>query len=953
MSPRKISQLLAADPKVANRQRAGWHYYAMAAFLAVCALVSTRTPAQEAPASGVAADPPSGVASNTTAPPVLQQIVVSGSRVITKVSDAPTPVTNLNLQFLQQVAPITIADALNALPQVDPNNTDTPANAANQVSTGTAGVNYLDLRFFGTERTLVLLDGRRVVPSDAEGDVDMNTLPTGLLQSVDVVMGGSSAAYGSGAVAGVVNFVLNTHFTGLKADISGGAAQNGAQQEEKGSITFGTAFAGGRGHFEINVAAAKSADVRYSQESWFNPREGIVTNPAYVKGNGQPEYIWTDQANYSASTPGGVIESGPDNGVAFGPNGQPYEFNFGETPTQGVNDIGGTTNIHDPSPDLWAPLSNQSVFSRIQYDLTPKTDAFAEFTYGQADVDEPQGIIQYNGAAITIQPNNPFIPPSVAATDGGQPFKFRSMYTELGRAGYSVDHRTLNGLVGVEGIAGQWHWNASYQYGSTRIDILGTNMYNKADLLLAANAVVDPANGGIVCASTLTDPTNGCVPLDVFGTNVASPAALNYLMGTAYSYGTLIQQDGELNVRGVPFSDWAGGVSLAAGVEARHDSIRSTVDPISLAQGWYTGNYQPTNGSDSVEEAYTEVLVPLASRLPGAYSLNLDGAVRETRYSVSGSVTSWKTGLVYAPFNDEFRIRASHSRDIRAPTLEDLYSGGIVTTANTYIDPATSTQYEVNTTSDIGNKTLVPELADTNEVGLVYSPGWARGFSASVDYFDISIANAIESISGQDIVDNCYAGEAQACSELTRSPVTGLLTHVYLGPLNYAKELERGIDIETDYERPLGELVPGWRGSLTARFLATDTLAHTLREGSVVTVYNGYPDLNPTWKVFGSLGYALGRVRVVGMARYISGGLLDLPYTPQNLVYDRIPQEAYVDLYGSYTFPAADHELQLYFKVSNILNRDPPDLGGIPYTTDPSVYDALGRVYEAGFRFEL
>jgi len=933
-------------------RRTSWSCYAIAALPALAGSVSTRVLAQNASPTGVTSD--SNAASGSgSQPAALQQVVVSGSRVITKVSDAPTPITDLNSQFLEHMAPVTIADALNQMPQLDPNQIDTPANAADQVSTGTAGVNYLDLRFFGTERTLVLLDGRPVVPSDAEGDVDIDTLPTGLLQNVDVVMGGSSAAYGSGAVAGVVNFVLNTHFTGLKGDISGGVAQNGAQPEEKGSLTFGTAFAGGRGHFEVNVSASDSGDVRYSQESWFNPREGIVDNPAYVKGNGQPEYIWTNQANYDQSTPGGLILSGPDQGVAFGPNGQPYEFNSGATPTQGVNDIGGTTNIHDPSPDLWAPLSTKSVFSRIQYYLTPDTDAFAEFTFGQADVSEPDGIIQYNGGPITIQPDNPFIPPSVAATDGNEPFQFRSMYTDLGRAGYEVDHKTLNGLVGLEGVAGRWHWNATYQYGSTRIDILGTNMYNKANLLSASDAVVNPSNGAIVCASTLKDPTNGCVPLDVFGTNGASPAALNYIMGTAYSLGTLIQQDGEFNVRGAPFSDWAGAVSLAAGIEARDESIETTVDPVSLAQGWYTGNYQPTNGSESVQEAYTEALVPLAHRLPGAYSLDFDGAVRETRYSVSGSVTSWKTGLVYAPFDDQFRIRASHSRDMRAPTLEDLYSGGIYATGDTYIDPKTNTQYEVDTTSDIGNRKLVPELADTNEVGVVYSPTWLRGFSASVDYFDISISNAIESISGQNIIDNCYAGEVQACSELTRSPVTGLLTHVYLGPLNYAKELERGIDIETDYERALGDLVPGWRGEVSARFLATDTLAHTLREGDVVTVYNGYSDLNPTWKVFGSLGYQIGRVNVVGMARYISGGLLDLPYTPENLVYDRIPQEAYVDLYGSYTIPAADHELQLYFKVSNILNRDPPDLGGIPYTTDPSVYDALGRVFEAGFRFEL
>jgi outer membrane receptor protein involved in Fe transport len=882
----------------------------------------------------------------------IEEVVVSGSRVISDGYNAPTPVTVLGEDAINQIAPLNIADAVNQLPQLA--GSATPGNPANSVSSGNAGVNFLNLRDLGTARTLVLLDGHRVAPSTATGVVDINTLPSGLVKRVDVVTGGASAAYGSDAVAGVVNFVLDTDFTGLKGSISAGAADNGVDLQEKLSLSYGVPFADDRGHVLFNVTASGSQGARYADEGWYNPTKEIVKNPAYAVGNGQYKYIYTDQANYVVNTPGGLITSGPAKGVMFGPGGSPSQFVYGAS-TGGNEYVGGTYNPHDPDPTLYAPIVNQTAFGRVSYDFSSSVTAFAQFAYGHAKVNEDQGGIFTNGGNITIKADNAYIPDSVKTATEGQSFSFNSSHADFGRWGAQTDRSLLTGLVGVKGtIGGGWSWDASYQYGQNDIDLTGLNMYNKANYALAADAVVNPANGAIVCRSSLANPGNGCAPLDVFGTGVASPAALSYIMGDSHSHIFTTQQIGSANLRGEPFSTWAGPVSVAVGVEGRAERISSTVDAVSAVSGWYTGNYQPTNGSNNVVEGYMETLVPLARNLPFAHSLDFNGAVRETSYKFSGLVTTWKAGIVYAPWSDEFRIRANHSRDIRAPDLSDLFGGGTVTAGNTYTDPRTGTKYNVQTISGIGNTSLTPELADTDELGIVYSPSWLDGLSLSVDYFSISVSDAIASLTGQDIVDNCNHGDQNACTLVSRDPVTGLLSQVRTGPLNFDNEKERGFDVEASYVAPLDRFASGLPGVVSLRILAANVQEHSLTDGDVVTNYAGAPLYDPHWKMFGTIGYDIDPVSFAVSVRYTSGGPIGSSassYTADALQDNTLPSEAYVDLYGSYAFQAADQDFEAYVKVRNLFNVDPPITTTLPYSTDPGTYDVLGRVITVGLRF--
>lgn len=877
------------------------------------------------------------------------EILVTGSRVIGNGYNAPTPVTVISGATLQQIAPINIADAVNQMPQLS--GSVAAANTGLGVSTGTAGANFLNLRDLGIARTLVLLDGRRVVASAASGSIDINTLPTALVRRVDIVTGGASAAYGSDAVSGVVNFVLNTQFTGLKGSLSGSIAENGSRPGFKAELSGGVQFAEGRGRLIASASVIERDGARHRDQKWWGPTTEVLRNPAFVAGSGEFPNILTNEANNNNVTPGSLIRTGAARGTAFGPGGSPYAFVFGAT-TGGVRNVGGTYNPHDPDPTLLSPLRNRSFFGRAEFDFTDNITAFSQFIYSRATVNEDQAGIYTNGGTVTIRPDNPYIPASVRAVTGANSFTIGTSNGDFGRWGAFTQRTLVTGLAGLEGKFGDsWRWDASYQYGQNRTILRGLNMYDKAKYALAVDAVINPATGAVVCRSTLTDPTNGCQPLNILGTGVATQAAKDYVLGDSYSNTLITQHIAQANLRGQPFSTWAGPVNVAAGAEARWDRIGTEVDAVSAATGWYTANYQPTNGAQNVVEGYGEVSVPLArGHGPMLHSLEVNGAVRRTRYSLSGAVTTWKAGLVYEPWGSDLRIRVSRSRDIRAPNLANLFNQGTVTAGNTYLDPTTNTRYNVLTRSGIGNPALNPELADTTGIGVVLRPAWLQGFSASIDYYNISIKSAIASLTGQQIVDACSSGDSGACTLVTRD-TSGLLSEIRTGPLNFASEIKRGIDFDVTYSLPLADLVESWGGTITAHVLATHTKKHTLTNDGVVTTLTRSPTTDPRWRGFATLGYSSDTVKAVATFRYVSGGLM-ANYTPETLANPYIPAYTYVDGYFSYRINKRNNAT-LYLKVSNIFDKSPPLTRAVPYSTHPEIYDVLGRVFTAGINFEL
>ncbi|MHB1205121.1 MAG: TonB-dependent receptor plug domain-containing protein, partial [Rhodospirillaceae bacterium] len=835
-------------------------------------------------------------AAQTAQTPAVEEIVVTGSRIVRDGYQAPTPLTVVGEEQIQAAAPKDIADYVNQLPALA--NSVTPQSQSGALSNGAGGINSLNLRGIGTARTLVLLDGQRSVPSTQSNQVDIGAFPQQLITRVDIVTGGASAAYGSDALSGVVNFVLDKEFVGLKGEVSGGITSYGDDQDWKVTLAGGTAFGGGRGHFLVSGEISKRLGIlgdlsgTPNKREWFNGMDGILSNPAYTKTNGQPQYIVRPNVAASAANFGGIITSGPLKGTAFGPGGTPYQFNYGQV--AGVYMSGGDYQTSDVTgaESLDPKHTHQTFFTRASYDITDNINVYASVSWDHTWHESYFGVSgELN--TLVMKSDNAYIPATVASQLNAlkiTQFTFGSWVDGLHEGSYNerwVNRYVFGGSGKFDAFDDAWSWDAYYQKGVTRASENSLGNKLKPVYAQAIDAVVDPATGRIVCRSTLTNPTNGCLPFNVFGKDVATAAARlalvgNHFFGNSYRYEHFSQDVMAANVRGEPFSSWAGPISVALGVEHRTESSTGIVDANSLAGNWYAANYRPTIGSYNVTEGFAETVIPLAKDQVWAKSLDLNAAVRGTSYSTSGYVTTWKVGATW-DLIDDIRLRATRSRDIRAPNIGELFTSGI--RGLTYvIDPFTgnpNTQAETITT---GNLALKPEVADTTGIGIVLQPTFFPGFSASVDYYNIDISQAIGTVGTQQTIDNCFSGNTVFCSGIQRDVVNGVLsiTKVFSQPFNFVNELNRGIDFEASYNLHLADVIDSWNGALSFRVLATNFLKNRVSNGvnkpTDQVGQNGGGNNLPRWKYTASLAYTGDAISAVVTGRGVSAGVFNTSY---------------------------------------------------------------------------
>jgi iron complex outermembrane receptor protein len=904
-------------------------------------------------------------------------IVVTGTRVQRDGFQAPTPTTVVGAELIAAKAPANIADLVNMLPSVI--GSDTPRNQYGAVSRGVVGLNDISLRGLGAGRTLVLLDGQRVGASTPTNLVDINNFPEQLVKRIDVVTGGASAGYGSDAVAGVVNFVLDKTFKGIKGEAQGGVTTYGDDRNYKLTLTAGAAFADDRGHVLLSVADSYNAGVfDPSNRDWIANSKLIYNNPAYTATNGQPRLIARLNSGLATATPGGIITAGPLRGTYFGPGGVPLQFNYGSVVSG--NFMTGGQSQYTPiyaGSTLDPRLSRQNLFFRTSFDVTDHVTIFAQASYGRAAARTLAGY-QLDLGTSTIRADNAFIPASIAAQMRAQNLTSLTLGTwnqDLGGIVGTTKRKNGRYVLGASGdfqaLGSKWNWDVYGQRSVTDTYLSGRTSIS-ANYAAALDSVINPATGAAVCRSTLTNPGNGCVAYNPFGTGVNSQAALNYILGTAWGRNHLTQNVASATLHGNPFSTWAGPVSIATGIEYRKEGISGSNDPISSIRGYYAGNYLASFGSYDVTEGFFETVVPLAKGLPFADSLDLDGAVRETSYSTSGLVTTWKAGLTYAPVRD-IRFRATRSRDIRAPNLSDLYQAG--TTQTTQVsDPsqngAVTTAFQVTT----GNRSLKPEVADTTGLGVVLQPRFLPGFSASVDYYNIRIKDAITTFNAQQVVNLCAQGSAAFCSSVIRTG--GAITSTVVQPVNVARQISRGLDFEASYRRRLDTIAPFLKGNLALRVVATRYLKSYSNNGVTPATdnvgtnnNNGNAGLSlPKWRYLATAGWENDALSIDLTARGLTGGVNNTSYiqcttgcptsTAANMTIDdnHIAGATYFDASIRYRLP---WHVEMFLAVDNLANKAPatvgvgPSLSGVAYSVNPTLYDTLGRTFRAGFRFKL
>ena len=890
-------------------------------------------------------------------------IVVTGSRITRNGFSAPTPTTVVGVQEIQKAAPANIADFVNQMPQLSGSSTTRTGNG--NTSTGTNGLNTLNLRSLGANRTLVLLDGRRVVSSTPTNAVDINNLPSALIERVDVVTGGASAAYGSDAIAGVVNFILQKKFTGLKGSIAGGITSRGDDANTNGYLAFGAPFADGRGHVLVSLEGQYQAGIPgidRSKRKWFT-QTNLLTNTAYTPTNGQPRRIIASNVNSLTVAQGGVItptgltpaQAAAIGNLQFGLNGAVSPFVRGTFLSDPLM-VGGNQFTEGNLIALDSKVKRGSAFGRVSYDITDDVEFSIEGSYGYSRTGNIAAYQRYPGN-LTLSVNNPYLPASVATAAraaGVSTFRYGYSTYDLGRPYNQATRKVYRGVAALSGkVFGEWKWDAYYQYGQADIDYVLRNTTNIARFAQAIQATRNPA-GQIVCTSTLTNPNDGCVPLNVFGWGVASPEAIAYVKGTATQNLTLKQNVAAASVSGEPFSLWAGPVSLAFGGEYRKEQISGVGDPISAVNGFYTGNFKGTNGSYDVKEAFGEVVVPLAEDLPFLRSLEFNGAGRYTHYSTSGGVVTWKAGLTWKPVND-IRLRAVRSRDIRAASLSELYAAGN-TQGVDIVDPTRNLAGNRANRLTIGNTALRPEKADTTSLGVVYSPSWLRQFTASFDYYKINLKDAITTLAAQETIDRCYRGETVLCSSIQRNS-SGVITQIVTQPINLARLKTNGFDIEGSFRQPLGDIFADMPGTVTLRALGSHIAHRTTINGGVRTEAAGQNTADaPKWRWFVTLGYDDARFTSLVTLRTISKGVYDRTWVSGvDINNNRIKGAAYVDFAASYKLPPLGRsKMELFIKVENLLDKDPPvvaQVGTSGLQTNPILYDVIGRAFRVGLRF--
>ncbi len=1000
----------------------------------------------------------------------LEEIQVTGSRISRTTMDTPTPVTTIQASDLAAMAPGNLIEALSQMPQFYGNLTQEGVNGGQN-----AGGSNVNLRGAGSNRTLTLLNGRRVVPSNRFGTVDVNLFPEDLLRSVENVTGGASASYGTDAVAGVVNFILDTDYVGLKTHAQTGMTEYGDGRTSEVGMAFGREFGNGL-HILGSLAAfdqAKISSFGSLQDRDFLTRSSRITNPTV----GGSTDIIRPYASPTTFTPTGILidNTRPTiNRQVFNANGSLSPLAFTGVGTQNTGCLCYSGN----NPNYWGIDSDMELgnafrryngFLYLDYELSPNTNVFAQAIYADNSAsDQRESITLQSIWQGRVYPENAYL--STQARDlivaSGAPFVGYGLAaantpdTVLGESRQDTDNKMYSFTTGFEHqFESSWSLNGYYQYGENVQDFVTDNGVRVDRLQFAFDAVVHPTTGQIICrvnlpqyTGALTAGGNGglfsdCAPINTFGgiQNI-SKAGADYIMdrdGKVARQWT-DQHVFELVTSGEVFDGFGAGVVDAAfGVSYRKESldqrtlnpadeypaqvngtllsaqglmptgIRGVVPQGSTAVPGHTGipglRFVPAGylgdansssvlfsslreiaGGYNVKEAFAEFNWPLLSDMALVDMLEVNTAVRWADYSGSGDIWAWKASANWT-LNDEVRVRATRSRDVRAASLRERYdqTRGGANVANPW-DNRNAVQAA---SLSGGNPSVAPEEADTVTAGIVYQPAWLDGFSASVDWYSIDVAGAMAQLGAQNIVDNCFRGELSLCQYVisgsggVTNPTNGAyrpIDRVEAIFINLDTQKIEGVDMELQYRTEV-DFLANKSEDLSIRFLSSYLGENSIQsKGGILDDRAGQIGGFgfPEWKFTTSMTYSIDNYSVFMQGRWIGDGSLDrtrlesltsVPLTSRpagsvlaacgtnicTLDDNSIPSTFLMDARLTGRF-GEEENLEVFANIQNLLDREPvitPGTGvgrtGTGTGVNTGLYDILGRRYTVGVNYEF
>ena len=965
----------------------------------------------------------------------IEEVTVTGTRLISSGVNTPTPVTAVSGADLQTMAPSTLVESLSQLPVFD-NNLSSQQAVGGAVA---AGGSNLNLRGLDAPRTLVLMDGHRLGPSNKFGTVDVGVIPETLVRSVEAVTGGASAAYGADAVAGVVNFRLDRSLSGVKYSLQGGTTRYDDDSTYKTGVAYGTDV-GQRGHliaaFETwHKDGTNSPESLQDRSSYMNLK-ARVTNP---DPNG-PNFLARRFVSPTNFTAGGVLlqpGSALDH-VEFLPDGNGQ---YRQLPFSGVGQLTGGCNCQarpgleygvNQDFQVDTPADRGVLFAHYDHNVNERNSFYVETLL--ADTEQSN---RWQTAALLgpwgtrIYADNPYLPAPLAQTmqnEGrqfvsfgiftpnlpGNPFDSAELIAKnrYGQVTGGFSHDMPDGF-----LAGGWVLDGYLQDAQNRQETVVPGGMRVDRLFLAMDAVTGP-NGQPACRVTLFNPGifDSCVPINLIGgTAAVTPGAANYVIDNGkIARGRVTEDDLEVTLRG-DLTKGSGGalgaITAAFGVSWREEQLGvGTVDPCDefpctiegvllsslglapvgsrgiLAQfspvtgapnpggipglrfvpGGFAGDANSSSvlfssqraveGAYTVREAFFELGIPLLEN----GKLNLNEAFRWADYSGSGGAEAWKSGVSYQA-TPKFRIRATRSQDVRAPTLRERFEqqrGGVNVT-----DPANGNALISTASFQGGNPNVGLETAQTSVLGFVYEP--LDKFSITIDRYDIDLDGAIGSLLPQTIVTNCYNSAGHNTSSLCQYVIrdgNNQITRVEALFINLANQRVRGTDLELNYSGTnVGNGTLSWRllGSrLDENSVLTPGTARDERAGDVGT--QGLPKT----KVTTSLGYARGPVSLFLQERYISGGVNDRTLVESStriagrttIDDNTVNSVTYTDLTFSYSGGKSGRTpWETFLTVNNLTDEAPPAMypvvgrAGVP-GPNTFLYDTVGRRLVAGVR---
>jgi outer membrane receptor protein involved in Fe transport len=802
----------------------------------------------------------------------VEELVVTGSRIPRANLEQPTPIAVLSSALIENSGPASLGDIITNLPQVG--FTGTLRANSNNFGNG-AGVSSIDLRNLGLSRTLVLVDGQRHVAGDLTTNaVDVNSIPTALVDRVEVVTGGASAIYGSDAVSGVVNIILKKRFEGIQVDAQAGT-YDGFGDKYNASITAGKNFLNDR----LNIAVTGY----YSKEKGIDARDipaadnyGTITNPNDLKpggldptfyssgspitNDGIPDRLFVPRVGSDLVTVNGTLLSAFtfDPQFSFDAAGHLVpipvrtgynSFAFAQLPANCQDCYFGEDYTQETSP-----FESKGVAFNANMEFTDHLRGFLDAKVGQTDT---TNIIQpsFSFGDFQLQPDNAFITPELAAALAGTPadeYPFIAKFLNAGRT-QTIERRTYRVVAGLNGDFdahfAKVNWDASLNYGETDSKFTNSSLEITENFNAALDSVIDPATGKPACRINVPSaPQTGigsgafspgsCVPYNPFGVQ-NNAAAFGYSFGSFDTKDKLTQQVATLNANfdSSRFFNLQGGpVGFAVGAEYRKEHTKEVNDAFVIA-GNTENLASDSSGGYDVKEAYGEVSFPLFKNY-GKFldELTVDAAYRGADYSTVGKVGAYKFSGTYGPLS-WVKLRSTYSRAIRAPNITEAFSPSSSGFFN-ITDPCSQENinrnvnypancaaagipagFIANTNASIigvssGNPNLDPEKSISYTGGIVLQPPMVPGLSITVDYYSIKIKNAITLVAAQDIINNCYNSSAGLdptfCPLSARDPASHNINFVSTTYVNASKLFTDGLAVQIDYSHDVSPLTSRW-----------------------------------------------------------------------------------------------------------------------------------------------